>query len=235
MIKTIHGIMASTLNKGIVFNNLVLHYNTFNSLSYEEGDGAVITDISGNGNNGTITGSPDFNGSYFTFVNDYITTANLNTSLTSVHSTEIWIYPTNNGVIMQANAQPTPNTFYHHSSIEIVNGNLEFGLWNGSSITSTGPTTAISFNEWHQVVLTYNGTTVKGYLDGNLVGSINVTWSSPEQSTGNFYYNFGFQDLTNQGDGTNFDGLFGIMRIYSIELSQSQIFQNYNSLTDNIT
>lgn len=234
MIKAIHGIMAVALNKGIVSNNLILHYNTFNINSYKEGDGAVITDISGNGKNGTITGSPTFSNSSFTFVNDYITTANLNTSLALIHSSELWIYPTDNGVIMQANAQSTPNLNYHHSSIEIVNGRLEFGLWNGTSISSTGPTSIISFNEWHQVVLTYNGSTVKGYLDGNFAGSVNVVWDPPEQLTGNFYYNFGSQDTTSQGDGTYFDGLFGIMRIYDIELSLSQIIQNYNSSTDNI-
>lgn len=226
--------MAAALNQGIVSTNLVLHYNTFNPDSYQAGDGAVITDISGNGLNGSITGSPTFSGTYFTFVNDYITTANLNASLTSVHSTELWIYPTNNGVVMQANAQPTPNASYHHSSIEIVSGKLEFGLWNGSSITSTGPTSTISFNQWHQVVLTYNGSTVRGYLDGSLAGSVNVVWDSPEQSTGNFYYNFGSQDTTSQGDGTYFDGRFGIMRVYSVELSAGQVAQNYNSPTDNV-
>jgi hypothetical protein len=135
---------------------------------------------------------------------------------------------------MQANAQSAPNDSYHHASIEIVSGKLEFGLWNGTGITSTGPTDDISFNEWHQVVLTYNGTTVKGYLDGQFSGSVNVSWDSPEDSTGNFYYNFGYQTITNQGDGTNFDGRFGIMRIYEVELTASQIAQNYNSATDNV-
>lgn len=236
MIKTAHGVVVSARGsfRGIVTENLVLHYNTFNTDSYQDGDGAVITDISGNNLNGTVTGAPTFSGSYFTFVNDYITTANLNTSLTEVHSTELWIYPTSNGVVMQANAQSAPNQNYHHTSIEIVNGSLEYGLWNGVGITSTGATEAISFNDWHQVVLTYNGVTVKGYLDGQFVGSVNVAWDSPEEDTGNFYYNFGYQDSTNQGDGSNFDGRFGIMRVYDVELSASQIAQNYSSPTDNV-
>lgn len=233
MIKAMHGVVTSMgSTRYIISSNLVLHYNTFNTSSYN-GSGNTISDISGNNLNGTITGSPAWNVNYFTFVNDYITTANLAPSLTEVHTCEVWIYPTGNGVVMQANAQPTPNTSYHHSSIEIVAGKLEFGLWNGTGISSTGPTSNISFNEWHQVVLTYDGATVRGYLDGAFAGSVNVVWDSPEDSTGVFYYNFGYRDATDQGDGTDFDGRFGILRVYETALSLSSIARNYNASIGN--
>jgi hypothetical protein len=232
---TLHGAVASaSLFRGVIQKGLVLHYNTFNTESYNK-TGTTIYDLTSNNLNGTITGAPAWNVNYFTFANDYITTANLAPSLTEVHTCEVWIYPTGNGVVMQANAQPTPNASYHHSTIEIVSGNLEFGLWDGSGITSTGATSAISLNQWSQVVLTYNGSTVKGYLNGELVGSVNVVWDSPEDSTGSFYYNFGYQDFTSQGDGTNFDGRFGIMRVYDVELSAPQVRKNYLAVSGNLT
>lgn len=236
MIATLHGIVVSSMGglRNIVTSNLVLHYNTFNTSSYN-GSGDTISDLTGNGFNGSVTGAPSWSTNYFSFSNDYITTPDLAVPLTEVHSVELWVYPTGNGVLTQANTQSTPNINYHHTCIEIVSGKLEFGLWNGTGITSTGATDVISLNEWHQVVLTYDGTTVRGYLDGQFSGSVNVTWDSPEDSTGNFFLNFGYRDITNQGDGTDFDGRFGIMRVYSVALSPSQVNQNYIANTNNIS
>ena len=216
----------------VVTQNLLLHYNTFNTASYN-GSGVTIIDISGNSRNGTITGSPTWTGNYFTFVDDYITTPNLSSLITSAnetHSVELWVYPTNNGVLVQYNNSTSPNTSYHHSAIEIVGGNLEVGLWDGiSAVASTGNIGAVSFNQWHQLVLTYNGSVCKGYIDGVYKGSVNVAWDSPMNSSMAFYMNFGFADSTSQGDGTNFDGRFGIMRVYNSALTDAQILSNYNS------
>jgi hypothetical protein len=217
--------------------NLLLEYNTFNTASYN-GSGVTITDISGNSRNGTITGSPTWTGNYFTFVDDYITTPNLSSVITSaneVHSVELWVYPTDSGVLVQYNNSTSPNSGYHHSAIELVGGNLEVGLWGGSSpVVSTGNIGAVSFNQWHQIVLTYNGSVCKGYIDGVFKGSVNVSWDSPMNSSMAFYMNFGFADFTSQGDGTNFDGRFGIMRVYNKALTDAEVLSNYNSTLSTI-
>lgn len=220
----------------VVTENLLLHYNTFNTASYN-GSGVTITDISGNSRNGTITGSPNWTSNYFTFTDDYITTPNLSSKITSaneVHSVELWVYPTDNGVLVQYNNSTSPNTGYHASSIEIVGGNLEVGLWNGSAVGSTGNIGAVSFNQWHQIVLTYNGSVCKGYIDGIYKGSVNVSWDSPMNQSFPFYMNFGFADFTSQGDGTNFDGRFGIMRVYNKALTDAEVLSNYNSTVSTI-
>ena len=217
-------ILPTTL---VVTENLLLHYNTFNTASYN-GSGATITDLSGNSRNGTVTGSPTWTGNYFTFVDDYITTPNLSSLITTsnqIHSVELWVYPTDNGVLVQYNNTTNPNTSYHHSAIEIVGGNLEVGLWNGSGLSSSGNIGAVSFNQWHQIVLTYNGSVCKGYVDGVFKGLVNTAWSSPLP----FYMNFGYADLTSHGDGTNFNGRFGIMRVYNKELTVSEVLGNYNT------
>jgi hypothetical protein len=41
--------------------------------------------------------------------------------------------------------------------------------------------------------------------------------------------NFGYRDATSQGDGTDFDGRFGIMRVYNSTLTDAQVLSNYNS------
>ena len=215
----------------LVIDGLSLRFDTGDPDSYG-GSGTTINDISGNGRNGTIVGSPTWTSNYFTFVDDYIRTPNLSSLITSaneVHSVEVWVYPTNNGVLVQYNNTINPNTSYHHSAIEIVGGNLEVGLWNGSALSSTGNIGAVSFNQWHQLVLTYDGSVCKGYLDGVFKGSVNVSWSSPMNASQPFYMNFGFADSTSHGDGTNFDGRFGIMSIYNIALTSTQVLQNYDS------
>ena len=221
-------ILPTTL---VVTENLLLQYNTLNTLSYN-GSGTIIYDISGNNRNGTIVGSPTWISNYFTFVDDYITTPNLSSLITSAnetHSVELWVYPTNSGVLVQYNNSTSPNTSYHHSAIEIVGGNLEVGFWNGGIVTSSGNIGVVSFNQWHQIVLTYNGSVCKGYIDGVYKGSVNVLWDSPMNSSMPFYMNFGYRDGTNQGDGTDFDGRFGIMRVYNKELTASEVLGNYNT------
>jgi hypothetical protein len=216
---------------GIVSSNLLLYYNTFSTSSYN-GSGTTITDLSGNSRNGTITGSPTWTVNYFTFNDDYITTPNLSSVIpisNEVHSVEVWVYPTDNGVLVQYNGTTTPNVSYHFSAIEIVGGNLEVGLWSGvGGLVSTGNIGAVSFNQWHQIVLTYDGSVCKGYLDGVFKGSVNLTFQSPMDDSLLFYMNFGYRDFTSQGDGTDFNGRFGIMRVYNKSLTDAEVLSNYN-------
>jgi hypothetical protein len=225
------------ITSAVVTENLLLHYNTFNTSSYN-GSGVTITDISGNSRNGTITGSPTWTGNYFTFSDDYITTPNLSSAIpisNEVHSVELWVYPTNNGVLVQYNGTTTPNAAYHFSAIEIVGGNLEVGLWTGvGGLASTGNIGAVSFNQWHQIVLTYNGSVCRGYLDGVFKGSVNLTFQSPMDDSQLFYMNFGYRTITNQGDGTDFNGRFGIMRVYNKSLTDAEVLSNYNSTLSTI-
>jgi hypothetical protein len=227
-------VQKAYLNNNIVWQRditPILEYNTFDTNSYN-GSGTTIYDISGNDRDGTITGSPTWTTEYFTFADDYITTPNLNSIIPAsneVHSVELWVYPTDNGVLVQYNNTTTPNSGYHFSAIELVGGNLEVALWSLSGITSTGNIGAVSFNQWHQIVLTYDGSVCKGYIDGVFKGSVNVSFYSPQDISGTFYMNFGYRDTTSQGDGTDFNGRFGIMRVYNVALTDAQVLSNYNS------
>jgi hypothetical protein len=221
-----------------VENDLLLYYDASIFASYS-GSGSTINDLSKNNRNGTIVGSPPWNSpGYFTFSNDYIITPDLDQVITigdEAHSVEVWINPTNNGVIASHLGQSAVDDGYHNSIIELVSGQVEFGLWTGTGITSTGGTGALSFNEWHQLVLTYggHGTPVKGYIDGVLVGqTANLNFSSPmDNLTSEFRIAFGALDSTSQGDGTYFDGRFGIARVYGRALTDAEIVQNYRRNT----
>ena len=216
-----------------VENDLLLYYDAGIFASYS-GSGSTINDLSKNNRHGTIVGSPAWTSNYFTFSNDHIITPDLDQVVTigdEAHSVEVWVYPTGNGVIASHLGQSAIDSGYHNSIIELVSGQVEFGLWNGTSITSTGPTGALTLNQWHQIVLTYNGhgSPVKGYIDSVLVGqTANVNFNSPmDNSYSEFRIAFGAEDSTSQGDGSYFDGRFGIARVYGRALTDAEILQNY--------
>ena len=177
-----------------VENDLLLYYDAGIFASYS-GSGSTINDLSKNNRHGTIVGSPAWTSNYFTFSNDHIITPDLDQVVTigdEAHSVEVWVYPTGNGVIASHLGQSAIDSGYHNSIIELVSGQVEFGLWTGASITSTGPTGALALNQWHQIVLTYNGhgSPVKGYIDGVLVDQTsNMNFNSPmDDSVAQFRY-----------------------------------------------
>ena len=53
---------------------------------------------------------------------------------------------------------------------------LKFGIrtTTGSAYVYAASSGAVSLSEWHTAVGTYDGTTIKVYLDGSLVGSTTI-------------------------------------------------------------
>jgi hypothetical protein len=136
------------INPEPIRSNLILEYNskTFSRVELS------LIDLSGNSRTGVSKTDGNYtatflssnhtlphDGQFFTFSNNgnTITTPNLqdeiiNSPNNESHTTEIWIYPTGDGVVVQYNGQPTPNTSYHHSAIEIAGGKACFwNLWGG--------------------------------------------------------------------------------------------------------
>ena len=207
---------------------IIAHYSPGNSSSYG-GSGATLVDLTNNNYDATIVGSPPFNTDNFLIESgDYISTPSLDADINSSskgHTLEIWCYPTGDGVVAQYCGQATPNTGDHHSAIEIVSGQVEFGLWNGSAISSSGPTGSINLNSWNQIVLTYDGSHIRGFVNGQKVAKTSASWNLPAAS--DLHVVFGASTTTNQGDGTDFDGNLGTVRIYDRKLTRSLILRNY--------
>jgi len=199
--------------------------------------GGAIVDQSGEGNNGTLVGATvDVDNGIFTLdgVNDYIRSANLYSDIGNpdTFSAGAWVYPTAAGVVLQITNTTTPGLAYHFSALEFVgavNPVPNFGLWNGVGITKdTG--SALSYNTWYHMVITYNGTTLKGYINGAEVASANVTYDSPhDDGETTQYLLFGAGTLTNMGDGTYYNGNMGEIRVYSDALTAQEVANNFNS------
>jgi len=218
-----------------VSSGLVAYYDPANSLSYS-GTGSTFSDLSGNSNDGTIVGATYTNSSYFSLdgTNDYIRSPNLYSDIGNpdTFSAGAWVYPTAAGVVLQIAGTPTPGLTYFFSALEFVGAGSpvpNFGLWGGAGIIKdTG--SALSYNTWYHMVITYDATTLKGYINGAEVASATITYSSPhDDSLTAHHLLWGAGAATNMGDGTYFNGRMGIIRVYDRALSGAEVTSNYNN------
>jgi len=200
--------------------------------------GATIPDQSTNSNDATLVGAThDADNDQFTFdgTNDYIRSPNLYSDIGNpdTFSAGAWVKPTAGGMVMTVTNTATPGVDYHFSALEFVESGGKpvpyFGLWNGLGITSdTG--TALEYDTWYHMMLTYNGTTLKGYINGAEVASASVTFDSPhDDSETDHYLLWGASDTTNMGDGTYFNGNMGEIRAYDDAITADQVLSNYNA------
>lgn len=203
------------------------------------GTGSTLFDISGNGNNATLVNSPFFvsgQGGYFTFdgSNDYIRSSNIYNSGNDVHTLEVWIRPTaNDDCIWQEIGQTTPNTGYHFSGGQInTSGSdsvIKVGVWNGAGISNVTAGTSSYLDGWIQIVRTYDGTTLRSYINGVAGGTASVpNYDSPNP----WYIAFGAADTVTTISGATagyFAGNYGTIRYYRTALSEAEVLQNYEA------
>jgi hypothetical protein len=222
----------------LITSGLILNYDISNSSSYP-GSGTTVTDLQGN-SNATLSGSPTYsssNGGYLTFNSASSQSLLLNTSLNSVLSPPntstvisffVWVYLTGNGVIVDE----TSNTGWHDSQIEMVSGTLRFSVWsNGTGFAST---VATPLNAWYYVGLTYDGTTLRAYVNGAAAGSAIYSRSTPYNNGGGVPLKYGIA----LADGTNLSGgggggygnfRWGAFHVYNTALSGANVLSNYNA------
>ena len=114
---------------------------------------------------------------------------------------------------------------WHASLMEIYAGKLWFRVYGGTELVGT---TTITLNAWHQFVLTYDGTTVRAYLDGQLEAQGTTSSHTLPSSV---YMLFGAIEDTSKGmAGTpRFAGRWGAMTVYSNGKPSNFILDSYNN------
>lgn len=200
--------------------------------SFNENGGTATYDSSGRGATGTLAGATTWVAGKFGSAvhfggSDYITT-----SFFSIPSG-------GTGLTLSAWIK-TESTDYQM----IVNHNGPFYLsLNGDKLSGcvydTIPTwicitgnTSVSLNVWHQAALTYDGVTLKLFLDGALDNSMQLYVSvSPISGGGNGCLQIGrYTDGgCNSGDGIYFKGAIDELMIWKRALSPAEIKGLYNA------
>ena len=216
----------------IVTDGLVLALDAGNTKSYP-GSGTTWTDLSGNGNNGTLVNSVGYNssnGGSLTFdptLNQYVSFTS--ESQTSLQSQQIslccWIkqipydnyyglfgwssYGSGGGILLDISspgATGYPNLQAGNGAWTTVNSNINLG-------TSIG-----------YVVGTYDGSSLKIYINGVLANSVNAAITIGYSGRQLVLGRYGFSNL-NEYSGSIFTA-----SIYNRALTASEVQQNYNAL-----
>ena len=220
-----------------VVSGSLVYVAGYSSTSYN-GAGVTWNDISGNGNNMTISGatwsSPNkafsFNGT-----NNYIYTPNIYSQLTASNANfsqtqEVWFKSGNAGQIVQE-ANAISSASWYDSQLELTTATtLKMRYWNLSSPYVTAGTN--DSTRWNYVALRYNGATTT--IDGNFNGTFVTAQTFTRElapSPANIYYILGQATATNMGSGTSafFNGLIAVYRTYKRALSNAEILQNWNA------
>jgi hypothetical protein len=217
----------------IVTEGLVLNLDAGNPLSYP-GTGTTWTDLTTNGNNGTLINGPTFdsnNGGSIVFdgVNQYMTTllnspANNTTStiwykwdgvnkattltyLGSAGSTGLGFY-INNG----ANSATAGN------KISVIYGGAYYNALNTGTLFGT-----LVSGVYTQLTLTRDGSTTILYQNGVFLGS---TTRTPNNSTSNLSFNFSTDAIVGFPP---VGGAVPLIQFYNRALSSTEVLQNYNA------
>ena len=212
----------------IVNDGLVLCLDAANSRSYP-GSGTAWTDLSGNGNTGTLTNGPTYNSSnlgFFQFVTNNFAAIPNNVALdTQTPTVEVWVKTnaTNqNGFWFE---KGTVNSQY---SLFQSGGNILWRMIIGGSIRNLTTTTATYMNtsNWYQVVGTYTSGTRRLYINGVLVNFDTQTGTIATNSGG---MSIGVYGGFNGTRGYYYNGNLSSCKVYNRALTAEEIQQNFNA------
>jgi len=220
--------MALAHNPSIVRNGLVLQLDAANLKSYP-GSGTAWTDLSGNGNNGTLVNGVGYNSAnngsmVFDGVDDYvtrITTIDDSLDFRNQMSFNVWVFPiTGAGLYIFAknlNAGYADQQF----GCDFENNRTRFILSGNELLQSSA--NSVPFNTWTSITGTWNGSLQIIYING----TINAQRSFSTVPT--FKPNL-FIGWRNNGLSTHyFKGSISNLKFYNRSLSSAEIQQNFEA------
>jgi len=190
---------------------------------FNSGSGSTVTDASGNGNSGTLTGgSWSTSGKYgnalsFDGTSSWVTvpsSAALN--LTTRMTVEAWVKPASSSgwrtVLMKE--RPGGMSYGLYGFDDSARPPAVYG--HVSSDTAASGTAALPLGSWSHLAGTYDGSTLRIYVNGTLVGSKALTGSLATSSSA-------LRIGGNSVWGEYFNGLIDEVRVYNRALSAGEI------------
>lgn len=225
----------------LVTNGLTYHLDIGNSSSYS-GTGSTVSDLAGSSlGDTTLYNTPTYvsngTGSYLTFDGDtqYAFTPNLVSAFNNPDniavSLEVWVRSTSDeGCILVEEGTGSIDGGWYFSAMEIYNtyawgrlwetGNVNFGIFPRS--------------QWNHLVMTFDGSTIAGYLNGVQITSFPSSRDVPWHHSYGYYYALMANTATNMGGGqpgagSKLAGDLAQFRIYNKAINASEVAHNFIS------
>jgi hypothetical protein len=226
--------MSLAHSPSIITSNLVLCLDAANSKSYP-GSGTTWTDLSGNGNNGTLVNGVGYSGDnlgslVFDGTDDNVLGTIQSSIFTGPHSISCWFY---RETVKQWSALFSNNVNTTSCSLlTFIDTTNRIGI-NRAGVSGTSISVDLGeghLNKWIYCCMTISGVSngspvnVYAYMDGSLLtASGNLYW---DMSSSSSYYigrhwTSGIQIL---------DGFIPQVSIYNRALTAQEIQQNFNAL-----
>jgi hypothetical protein len=216
---------------GVITSGLTFYLDAANPTSYP-GSGTTWNDISGNGYQFSLSGSPTYSTTYggrfiYNSPTDLIYSNTNVTGITPTLSIDMWFMP---------NIGSDSQTFYDLMSGANC-GDLLFGMHRDTifpltkvlnmagqcdtPFASTSGSTTLTDGTWYMGSVTYDGSQVKLYINGSLelTASRSGSFNSSEQ-----IFLGGVNVSTEE-----FRGSIAVARLYNRTLNGSEVTQNFNS------
>lgn len=207
---------------GIVTSGLVVHLDAGNSASYP-GSGTTWTDLSGNGNNATLIGSPSFTASpgYFDITSDS-TYVRLNkySHRTNPFTYSLWV----NFDINKTFSTLVENGNWTDSLLIRAQYGLQLAIY-GEGVELGNRSWTPTTGTWYNVAYTRSGSTNIIYINATQLGD---TFTDQTDINVDAQYMF-LMRAQHTGD-QYVDGKIAQFAIYDSALSPAQVAQNFNAL-----
>lgn len=217
--------------KGIAQSGLVTNIDAGVSTSYS-GSGTTWTDLTGRGNNGTLTNGPTFsstNGGSIVFdgSNDYVSLASPDLPTgTGDFTVSMWIKPTNfTANISKALLYGGVSGSFYLGIGRTYNGDIN-GLRIGRAFSADCENCAFTFtNAWHNVIVIRSSATIIFYVNNSQRTTVNGEFVQAAN------HSFVASNPANiGGSGEPFTGNISALHIYNRALSAAEVSQNFNAL-----
>ena len=202
-------------------SGLVAAYN------FNEGTGTSVADSSGNELTGAISGATwaagrTGNGLSFDGVNDWVTVNDADVLDATRVTVSAWVRPTVNTpwttVVMKETAGGLAYALYANNGASRPAGYVQIG---GVDRVATG-TAVVPTNAWTHLAYTYDGASMRMYVNGVLVRTV--------ARTGNIVVSTGPLRIGgNAGWGEYFTGLIDDVRVYNRALSLAEVQADMNT------
>ena len=210
----------------LVQNGLVLCLDAADKQSYS-GSGNTWTDISNNGNNGTLTNSPTFNSSNkgniaFNGTNNFINTSytlpNTNYTISIAFKINVFSTTYNRGIFSTFSTSNFNGIYFADSGSQSISTSNMWFWADGNSLYRIPYIFAT--NTWYFVAFSIINGEIYVYINGGLV--YQVTNTTTHQNT----LNLGISRF----DQNYLNGNISLAQVYNRALSANEILQNYKAL-----